>query len=101
MAQAIDKVLVAKPNTKIMLTTPHTLVGLDLKTQAIKAAYEEMASQRNIPLVNVAEELFFGEPNLALYRAADAAEYGEDVRIHLSTQGQRLVSNLILSKILP
>jgi len=101
MNQAIDKVLAVKPNTKFMLTMPEKLIGYDTKTAAIKAAYEEMSAERNIPLINTIDALFSGEDDLSLYRAADAQEYGEGFRIHLSSKGQALVSDLILSKILP
>ncbi len=101
MNQALDKVLAQKPQTHIMLTMPEKLIGLDSKSVAIKQAYEEVARERGLPLINTMDILFSGGDDLTLYRADDAQEYGENIRVHLSSKGQRFVSDLILSKILP
>ena len=101
MIEAIDKILAIKPETKIMLTMPERLVGMDTKTSEIKAAYEEIALEKDLPLINTIDDLFSGDVDLSLYRAEDAQEYGSSIRIHLSSKGQALVSDLILGKILP
>ncbi len=98
---AMDKILAQKPNTHFLLVMPHKFVGIDTKTAAVKAAYEEMAQERGIPLIHTMDAAFFDTTDLSLYRAADAAEYGDDIRIHLSSKGQKLISDLILETILP
>ncbi len=101
LEEAMDKILAQKPKTHFLLTMPHKLIGLDTKTAAIKAAYEELATKREIPLISTMDALFSGAEDLSLYRDDDATEYGEDIRIHLSSSGQRLVSDFILQNILP
>jgi len=101
MIEAIDKVLAEKPETHIILTMPHRLVGMDTKTSEIKAAYEEVAIQRDLPLINTMDELFSAGVDMTLYRAEDAAEYGDNIRIHLSLAGQNLIADFILSKLIP
>ncbi len=109
LGQAIDKVLEAKPNTHIILTMPNKMVGkeendgdnhdLDHESKEVYDAYMELA--QNYPMIDVMDELFGGETDMSMYRAADEEEYGEGVGIHLSSKGQKAVADLILKTILP
>ena len=101
LENAYDKIIESKPNTIFLLTMPHKMVGLDKETKSVIKAYEEFAKEKDIPLLNVAKDLFNGKEDLSLYRDADAVEYGTNIRIHLSSKGQTLISSYILSKILP
>ena len=98
---AYDKIVAAKPNVTFLLTMPHKMVGLDKESKSVITAYEEFAKEQNLPLLNVAKDLFNSKEDLSLYRDADSVEYGSNVRIHLSSKGQTLISSYILSKILP
>ncbi len=107
--QGISKLLAQKPNTHIILTMPNKMVGkekndgknhdLDYKSKEVYDAYIELA--KKYPMIDVMDELFGGEKDMSMYRAADEEEYGEGVGIHLSAKGQKEVGDLILKTILP
>jgi hypothetical protein len=100
MNEVLVKILDKKPNTHFMFTMPHKLIGFDAKVTEIKAAYEALADARGIPLIDTMSA-FPTADDLTLYRDEDAADYGNNKRIHLSSKGQGLVSELILKTILP
>lgn len=101
ISQSIDNILAYKPKTTFMLTMPNKLVGLGTIDYQIKLAYEQLANEKNILLINTMDEIFGSSVDYSLYRIQDAWDYGNNIRIHLSTKGQALVADLILSNILP
>jgi len=100
MNEVLVKILDQKPQVHFMFTMPHKLIGFDAKVAEIKKAYEELAVARNIPLIDTMG-IFPEVDDLTLYRDEDAADYGNNKRIHLSSKGQSVVSDFILSTILP
>ncbi len=104
LAHGIDKILEAKPNTSIMLTMPYAVIGTtqaDAKTLIYKKAYEDLASEKGLPLVNLVQETSF---DASSYRDGDMIEGGEyslGYYMHLKQVAQEEVANLILGKILP
>ena len=91
--EGIEKILEQKPKTHFMLTMPNLTIN-DHSTAYVDV-YREL-SQR-FPMVDT--ESIFKSKDFSLYRAEDANDYGENVRIHLSRKGQVEVANAILSKI--
>ena len=78
-----------------MLTMPNKMIGIDSKPYI--SAYEELS--KKYPMIDTRD--IFSSGDFSLYRSDDATEYGKDIRIHLSSKGQTLISSYILSKILP
>ena len=101
LKDAMDKILSYKPKTNFMLTMPNRMIGYDDLVKEYEKAYEELAKERNLPLVDTRVIFDTGYPNWDLYRDMDAHDYGANKRIHLSKLGQKKVAELILSKILP
>ncbi len=90
-ADAISKIKAQKPYTHFIFTMPEPMIGID--SHAYIQAYKSLASHYLV----ISTESIFASGDLSLYRAADAQEYGEDVRIHLSKKGEALVAQKILS----
>ena len=90
----VEKILAQKPATHFMFTMPNRMVGLE--SDAYIQVYKELAQR--FPMVST--EAIFASGDLALYRAEDAQEYGEDIRIHLSKEGQDRIAQAVLAHIL-
>ncbi len=93
LREGVTKILAQKPKTHIMFTMPNRMVGL--ASDGYIAVYKTLA--KDFPMVST--EAIFASGDLTLYRAEDAQEYGESVRIHLSSEGQRRITQTLLSHI--
>jgi hypothetical protein len=96
LIEAIDKILEAKPNTHIYLTSPNPNYNWDLPTRVVQKAYHEVADEMNLPFVDFVSNLMNGYIG---YEASYNNWYIDNV--HFSTYGLDLVSDYIFSKILP
>ncbi len=88
---AITKIKTQRPSTHFIFTMPNPMIGVE--SQAYIQAYRSLASR--YPMIDT--ESIFKSADFSLYRATDAQEYGEDIRIHLSKKGEELVAKKILS----
>jgi len=93
LTSGIDKILAKKPDTYIMLTMPNSMIGIN--SNSYIKAYKELS--KDYPMIDT--EDIFASKDLSLYRADDASEYGDNIRIHLSSKGQKLISDKIIQNI--
>ncbi len=104
LAHGIDKILEAKPNTLVMLTMPYAVIGTpqaDAKTLIYKKAYEDLALEKGLPLINLVDETSFDVSNYRDGDMIEGDEYSLGYYMHLKQAAQEEVANLILGKILP
>ena len=94
LLSGVNKILAQKPKTHIMFTMPNIMIGLP--SEGYVEVYEALSKQ--FPVVDT--QAIFSNHDINLYRAEDASEYGENIRIHLSHEGQMRVVDAILAKIL-
>jgi hypothetical protein len=93
LTNGISKILLKKPDTHIMLTMPNSMIGID--SSSYIEAYKELSKE--YPMIDTQD--IFASKDLSLYRSDDATEYGSSIRIHLSSKGQKLISDRIIQNI--
>jgi hypothetical protein len=96
LKSAILNIKAQKPLTKFLLSMPNRFYFNQQDTNSIKAIYEELSEELNIPLNNVVQELMptQEETQFSWYR-------DDGLGVHLSLSGQHLVAQFILGNILP
>ena len=103
LIEAIDKILKAKPNTTIYLTSPNPNYDWGLPTRAVQSAYHQVANKKNLPFADFVTDIMGGY-------VGQGNEYddwyigfidGKRDGVHFSSMGLDKVSNYLLGKILP
>jgi lysophospholipase L1-like esterase len=93
---AISKIKLKKPNTNFILTVPNRVYNDDTMTNYLEEAYKSLSNELNLPLINIVEDI------MPTPSSTQASWYINDgFYVHLSKEGQHLVAQDILSKILP
>lgn len=94
--KSIEKIRAQKPRTHFMLTMPDRAYNNNYMTDQLKRIYMELSQEMHIPLNNLVDDLM---PSRA---ATPFSWYRNDgFFVHLSRDGQRVVSDYILGNILP
>jgi hypothetical protein len=104
LIEAIDKILRAKPNTHIYLTSPNPNFSWSRPTEDVQQAYREVAEEKDLPFVDFVSNIMKGsvsydnKPEYVKWYIH--LENGAYDQVHFSTYGLDKIANYIFSKIL-
>jgi lysophospholipase L1-like esterase len=93
---AIAKIRARKPQTHFILTMPDRIYNNEVMTNDLRRIYIELSRELHLPLNNVIDDVMPQQSSTpySWYR-------NDGFNVHLSREGQRIVSQLILGNMLP
>ncbi len=97
LVESIQRILNAKPKTSIILVTPNTIKSWKDGTDLMTEIYKEVAEEQKLPLADFVDDKMEGG---ATENNASFNDWYRD-GIHFSDKALTILSNYILSKILP